>query len=235
MRAAAARARARGLSAARVAGGGRAIACRIFRQRIGTAAASGEAGGGSGSGGDRGGVLFFGGYWPDRNATGAGVRTTSLMEAFVSRWGYAKVSFASPARENEASRRLGERYETLRCEMNRREPLLALLRDAAPSVCLFDKFTAEEQYSWAVRLAAPGALRVLDMQDSHALRLWCQAEVEARKKAHRARAIERSKQRKRARGHGGREEAEEHREDRREGVDYKSHKDLTRAVLLKVA
>ena len=37
---------------------------------------------------------------------------------------------------------------------------------------MFDRFTAEEQYSWIVRSVAPNALRVLDMQDCHALRLW---------------------------------------------------------------
>ena len=129
-------------------------------------------------------VLFLGAYWPDRRATGAGVRTTSLLDAFVNRWGYDKAVFASPARENDASRALASEYqklETTKFDMNRKDQLEEILVRERPDVVVFDRFPAEEAYSWVVRSVAPEALRVLDMQDSHALRLWRQKGIEGGK------------------------------------------------------
>ncbi|QDZ23202.1 hypothetical protein A3770_09p57200 [Chloropicon primus] len=118
-------------------------------------------------------VLFFGAYWPDANASGAGVRTVALLEAFLGDWSYEAAHFASPNRENECSERLRDLgVRTVRCRMNRRDELEDLVSGVRPDVVVFDQFTSEEQYSWVVRSAAPDALRVLDMQDSHALRLW---------------------------------------------------------------
>ena len=126
-------------------------------------------------------ALFFGSYWPDRRASGAGVRTGSLLEAFLGRWGFESCAFACPQRFNEASERLAEELGVRceRCELNRADRLLRLVaEDVDPDVVVFDKFPTEEAYSWIVRRAAPSALRALDMQDSHALRLWRQRRVE---------------------------------------------------------
>ena len=49
--------------------------------------------------------------------------------------------------------------------------LRALLTDVEPTVCVFDRFYTEEAHSHGVRALRPRALRVLDMQDVHALRL----------------------------------------------------------------
>ena len=118
-------------------------------------------------------MLFLGPYWPDPAATGAGVRTASLLGAFR-RWGYGAVAFASPQRDNAAGAALRARgVATLKAEMNRRKALEALAESA--EVVVFDKFPSEEMYSWA---CPARTLRVLDMQDSHALRLWRQERVE---------------------------------------------------------
>lgn len=132
-------------------------------------------------------VLFFGSFWPDARATGAGVRTTSLLSSgFLGEFGYNAATFASPQRENESSRRLRDDLgvRTMRCPINRREELGRMVDEVAPSVAVFDRFPSEEMFSWVVRERAPDAVRVLDMQDSHALRLWRQAECERGRGGH---------------------------------------------------
>ena len=44
------------------------------------------------------------------------------------------------------------------------------LDQAKPDAVIFDRFTAEEAFSFRVRAARPNAARILDMQDLHALR-----------------------------------------------------------------
>src|SRR5690606_21629836 len=39
-----------------------------------------------------------------------------------------------------------------------------------PNIVLFDRFMVEEQYSWRVKEACPGAIRILDTEDLHFLR-----------------------------------------------------------------
>jgi hypothetical protein len=44
------------------------------------------------------------------------------------------------------------------------------LADLQPQAVLFDRFMLEEQFGWRVEKACPRALRLLDMEDLHALR-----------------------------------------------------------------
>ena len=81
-------------------------------------------------------MLFFGSFWPDARATGAGVRTTSLLSSgFLGEFGYNAATFASPQRENESSRRLRDDLgvRTMRCPINRREELGRMVDEVAPS------------------------------------------------------------------------------------------------------
>ncbi len=49
--------------------------------------------------------------------------------------------------------------------------------DLTPDIVLFDRFMTEEQYGWRVAKQVPDALRVLDMEDLHSLRLARQKAV----------------------------------------------------------
>jgi hypothetical protein len=45
------------------------------------------------------------------------------------------------------------------------------IKELNPSVVLFDRFMIEEQFGWRVAENCPDALRVLDTEDLHCLRL----------------------------------------------------------------
>ncbi|KAL4429361.1 hypothetical protein ABPG77_005135 [Micractinium sp. CCAP 211/92] len=62
---------------------------------------------------------------------------------------------------------------------NREALLVEALAAAAPTAVVFDRFYAEEAFSFRVRELAPRALRILDMQDFHALRACRQRLAEA--------------------------------------------------------
>lgn len=71
----------------------------------------------------------------------------------------------SPAKPNEHSALLeGAGVATHQCAPNREAELGEVLASAEPDVCIFDRFYAEEAFSFRVRERAPRALRVLDMQ-----------------------------------------------------------------------
>ena len=61
--------------------------------------------------------------------------------------------------------------ETIFLPLNSADALLETLAKTEPDVAVFDRFYLEEQFSAGVRKLRPGTVRVLDMQDSHALRL----------------------------------------------------------------
>jgi len=77
----------------------------------------------------------------------------------------------SSSKRSDFSERLeSQGVATYSLKPNRRQELEAILRDIQPTICLFDRFFAEEAYSFVVRDAVPDALRVLDTQDLHFLR-----------------------------------------------------------------
>mmetsp|Transcript_26458 Transcript_26458/g.39300 ORF Transcript_26458/g.39300 Transcript_26458/m.39300 type:complete len:197 (-) Transcript_26458:119-709(-) len=55
-------------------------------------------------------------------------------------------------------------------KVNRSNQICALLDNTKPDVVIFDRFFAEEAYSFHIKERVSNALRVLDMQDFHALR-----------------------------------------------------------------
>lgn len=83
-----------------------------------------------------------------------------------------KVSFACASRPGSSQGRIAATgVECFRVVLNDDASVLAALEAARqPSVVVFDGYNAEERFSRVVRSALPGALRVLDMQDFHALR-----------------------------------------------------------------
>ena len=122
--------------------------------------------------------LFLSPIWPEPGSSAAGVRTESLLKAFGD-WGYS-VHYAAAAKPNAATEALRKSGVTVyECGPNREELLAAVLAAAQPTVVVFDRFASEEAFSFRVRELVPDALRVLDMQDVHALRRGRQALVEA--------------------------------------------------------
>ena len=97
------------------------------------------------------------------------MRTSDLIDSFRSRgW---RAAYASPSSPNEHAAALAAAgVPTHALPPNRQAPLAAALAAAAPTAAIFDRFYAEEAYSFRVREAASRVLRCLDMQDFHALR-----------------------------------------------------------------
>ena len=79
----------------------------------------------------------------------------------------------------------------------------ALAAAGPPDVVVFDRFMAEEAFSFRVRAACPSAARVLDMQDLHALRDARQAAVKEGVANEAAAVKAAKKERKRRPGEGG--------------------------------
>ncbi|GAB4821957.1 hypothetical protein N2152v2_009003 [Parachlorella kessleri] len=114
-------------------------------------------------------ALFLSPVWPERSSSAAGVRTADLIGGFQE-WGF-DVAYASSSRPNSHSELLeSQGVPAIHCAPNREEELAGILQAVNPDVCVFDRFYAEEAFSFRVRDLAPGALRVLDMQDVHFLR-----------------------------------------------------------------
>lgn len=113
-------------------------------------------------------LLFVAPVWPERSSSAAGVRTSDLIASYRSQW---NVHFLSTSKPNQHSEALtAEGVQVHHCPANREQPFHRVLHDVRPQVCVFDRFYAEEAFSFHVHQQLPDTLRVLDMQDMHALR-----------------------------------------------------------------
>ena len=118
---------------------------------------------------DKKNVLFISPVWPEPSSSAAGVRTTDLIESFQQR-DYA-VSYVSPSTPNHHTNVIQSTgIQTFECPLNNEGDFTEVLSTAQPDVVIFDRFYAEEMFSFRVKDLFPNALRVLDMQDVHFLR-----------------------------------------------------------------
>ncbi|MBT0587256.1 glycosyltransferase [Alteromonas oceanisediminis] len=113
-------------------------------------------------------VVVIGYVWPEPNSSAAGQNMVNLLTTFVTHgW---QVSFLCAARYSEYAIDLtalgvtSQRIE-LNCDSTN-----TLLTSLAPDIVVFDRFTVEEQFSSRVVDSCPNALRVLNIEDLHALR-----------------------------------------------------------------
>ena len=108
-------------------------------------------------------MLFVAPVWPEPASSAAGVRTAALCRHFhASGW---RVAFLSAADRNGPEAALAATgVTTFSIKANRERELAEALASTRPSVVVFDRFYAEEMFSFRVRELCPQALRVLDMQ-----------------------------------------------------------------------
>lgn len=113
-------------------------------------------------------ILFIGLVWPEPNSSAAGWRILQLVKLFGADY---EVHFASAASKSEYS------YNLQSIGVHEHEILLndssfdAFIVELAPSVVIFDRFMVEEQYGWRVAEFCPSALRIVDTEDLHFVRL----------------------------------------------------------------
>jgi hypothetical protein len=114
-------------------------------------------------------LLIIGFVWPEPNSSAAGGRMMQLISLFQEQ-GY-KVAFASPAQDSDFMVDLNEfGVEKVAIALN--DPSFdTFIKQLNPSVVLFDRFMMEEQFGWRVAENCPDALRILDTEDLHCLRL----------------------------------------------------------------
>jgi glycosyltransferase involved in cell wall biosynthesis len=114
-------------------------------------------------------LLIIGFVWPEPNSSAAGGRMMQLISLFKGQ-GFS-ITFASPAQNSDFMVDLDE-YEVDKksIELNN-SSFDIFIKELNPTVVLFDRFMMEEQFGWRVTENCPHALRLLDTEDLHCLRL----------------------------------------------------------------
>lgn len=114
-------------------------------------------------------VLIIGFVWPEPNSSAAGGRMVQLISIFKEQ-GF-DVTFASPAMDSDymvdlESLGVSKKSIALNCSS-----FDVFVKELNPTIVLFDRFMMEEQFGWRVAENCPDALRLLDTEDLHCLRL----------------------------------------------------------------
>lgn len=114
-------------------------------------------------------VLIIGFVWPEPNSSAAGGRMLQLISIFKEQ-GF-EVTFASPAMDSDYMvdlNSLGVKKKSIALNCSSFD---VFVKELNPSIVLFDRFMIEEQFGWRVAENCPNALRLLDTEDLHCLRL----------------------------------------------------------------
>lgn len=114
-------------------------------------------------------VLIIGFVWPEPNSSAAGSRMVQLLQLFQQN-GF-EVTFASAAMDSDYMVDLDALGVTKQPIVLNCSSFDAFIQELNPSVVLFDRFMIEEQFGWRVAAYCPDALRILDTEDLHCLRL----------------------------------------------------------------
>jgi glycosyltransferase involved in cell wall biosynthesis len=114
-------------------------------------------------------LLIIGFVFPEPASSAAGTRMLQLIDLFKSQ-GF-EITFASPASDSEFAfdiENIGiQKVSILLNDASFDEFII----DLNPKIILFDRFMMEEQFGWRVAENCPNAIRILDTEDLHSLRL----------------------------------------------------------------
>jgi len=114
-------------------------------------------------------LLIIGFVWPEPNSSAAGGRMMQLISLFQQQ-GY-KITFASPAQDSDFMVDLSTFDVDTKTIVLNSGSFDVFVKELDPSVVLFDRFMMEEQFGWRVAESCPHAVRLLDTEDLHCLRL----------------------------------------------------------------
>ena len=121
-------------------------------------------------------ILFIGLVWPEPTSSAAGWRILHLIKCFSK---IGQVIFASAASKSNFSADLSEYGVQEKSIFLNDSTFDDYVKNLLPDIVVFDRFMVEEQYGWRVAEHCPNALRILDTEDLHFVRL---ARQEAYKK-----------------------------------------------------
>lgn len=114
-------------------------------------------------------LLLIGFVWPEPNSSAAGGRMMQLIALFKNQ-GF-DISFASPAQDSDFMVNLAD-YDVDKVSIALNDSNFDLfIKELQPTVVVFDRFMIEEQFGWRVAEHCPNAVRILDTEDLHCLRL----------------------------------------------------------------
>ncbi|ENA1814450.1 glycosyltransferase family 4 protein [Flavobacterium psychrophilum] len=120
-------------------------------------------------------LLIIGLVWPEPKSSAAGTRMLQLIALFQKK-GFAIV-FASAAQESDFSYDLKSINVVTKKIVLNSNSFNDFINELNPEIVLFDRFVIEEQFGWRVYENCPNALRILDTEDLHSLRLTRQNAV----------------------------------------------------------
>lgn len=124
-------------------------------------------------------LLIIGFVWPEPNSSAAGGRMMQLISLFKKQ-GFS-ITFASPAQYSDFMVSLADfNVDKVAIALNDSSFDL-FLKELQPDIVLFDRFMIEEQFGWRVAEICPDAIRVLDTEDLHCLRLARQNAFKAKR------------------------------------------------------
>ncbi|WP_333608233.1 glycosyltransferase [Arsukibacterium sp.] len=113
-------------------------------------------------------LVILGYVWPEPCSSAAGSRMLSLIRLYLDKgW---QVIFASSAQLSPHRFTLTDWGVTEQQVALNDDSFQLWLAGINPTAVLFDRFMLEEQFGWRVEQACPQAMRILDMEDCHALR-----------------------------------------------------------------
>jgi hypothetical protein len=114
-------------------------------------------------------LLIIGFVWPEPNSSAAGGRMMQLISLFQQQ-GF-RITFASPAQDSDFMVDLSAfDVEKKSIKLNS-DSFDLFVKDLNPTIVVFDRFMIEEQFGWRVADNCPEAIRILDTEDLHCLRL----------------------------------------------------------------
>lgn len=114
-------------------------------------------------------VLVVGKVWPEPNSSAAGSRMMQLIECFQKQ--NYEISFATASAKSGFESNLVELGITEQNLQLNDSSFDAFVTEFQPDIVVFDRFTTEEQFGWRVAENCPQALRILDTEDLHCLRV----------------------------------------------------------------
>ena len=127
-------------------------------------------------------LLIIGFVWPEPNSSAAGGRMMQLISLFQEQ-GF-QITFASPAQDSDfmidlSSYAINTKSIALNCSS-----FDVFVKELNPNLVLFDRFMIEEQFGWRIAENCPNALRILDTEDLHCLRLARQKAFKEKREFH---------------------------------------------------
>ncbi len=114
-------------------------------------------------------ILIIGFTWPEPTSTAAGKRMIQLLNFFLEQ--EYRAVFTSTAAETSLSMNLEAIGVEKKAITLNDSSFDAFVEHLNPDIVLFDRFLTEEQFGWRVAESVPDAIRILDTEDLHSLRI----------------------------------------------------------------